>query len=84
MDKKRPFHETIVTAIRRCTGPSTGEILRLHRLIMETDIPKNHDAILEALHQYWDFPGSSKWRSEIADIIESVETQKQKKATSQP
>ncbi len=75
----RPFHETIVDAIKRCKpSPSAGEILHLHRLIMDTKIPSNHDAILEALRKYWDFPGSSKWGLEIQDVEKSLREQKQK------
>lgn len=72
----RPFHETIVGAIKRCPSPSTGEILRLHQLIMETRIPAGHDAILSALAKFWDFPGASKWSCLIREVVESVEAQK--------
>ncbi|MCL5410839.1 MAG: hypothetical protein M1324_03215 [Patescibacteria group bacterium] len=72
----RPFHETIIDAIERCPSPSTGEIIRLHRLIIDTVIPENHDAILEALRKYWDFQGSNKWAHEITEVAESLRAQK--------
>lgn len=45
---KRPFHETIVDAIR---GASSEELEFLATLIKATDIPKGHDEIIAAWDQ---------------------------------
>lgn len=73
----RPFHETIVDAIERCTSPSTGEITRLFELIKETKIPAGHDTIIAAIDRYFDFPGGSKWARDIRLVKESILAQKQ-------
>lgn len=72
----RPFHETILEAINRCDSPSTGEILRLMKLLRETKIPKGHDEIIDALNKYWDFPGASKWGRHIRETKQAVLNQK--------
>ncbi len=43
---RKPFHKSIVDAIRRATPE---RLLGLEELVMATKIPKNHDGILEAL-----------------------------------
>jgi len=79
---RRPFHESIVDAIRTsgCTGLST-----LLPLIRRTKIPKNHDAIAEALKEEierykagdtLDLDGNSK-----ASILDEIEEQKKEAAT---
>lgn len=73
---RRPFHETIVDAIRRCSYPSTGEITRLLRLIEETKIPKGHDEIIAAIDAFFKFPGADKWAREIREVKESILEQK--------
>lgn len=78
---RRPFHETIVDAIRHCSSPSTGEIIRLFRLIEETKIPKGHDEIIAAIDSYFNFPGANKWSREIREMKESI--LEQKKAAAQ-
>ena len=45
---KRPFHETIVEAIRRA---SSNELQCLATLIRETKVPKGHDEIIAAWNQ---------------------------------
>lgn len=45
---RRPFHETIVDAIKRA---HVIELQPLALLIVDTKIPKNHDAILAAWEQ---------------------------------
>ncbi|MFH1631935.1 MAG: helix-turn-helix domain-containing protein [bacterium] len=74
--QKRPFHETIVDAIRSCPSPSTGEIFRLFRLIRQTKIPKGHDEIVAAIDKAFDFPGSSKYAREVNATRASVLAQK--------
>jgi len=44
----RPFHETIVDAIN---GVVSDEMWPLLNLIKATVIPKNHDAIIEAINK---------------------------------
>ena len=39
---KRPFHETIVDAIRARSGPLSDEMFHLLELVEETEIPKGH------------------------------------------
>lgn len=73
----RPFHETIVEAIQRCSGPSSGEILRLFQLIKDTKIPKGHDEVIVAIDEFFDFPGAGKWAREIREVKESILGQKQ-------
>ncbi|MEK7536945.1 MAG: hypothetical protein AAB584_00660 [Patescibacteria group bacterium] len=43
--QRRPFHESIVDAIRRA---SYSDMRCLGKLIQETKIPKGHDAIIAA------------------------------------
>lgn len=74
--QERPFHETIVNAIQRCSSPSSGEILRLFRLITETRIRKNHDQIILAIDKFFDFPGAGKWAREIREVKEAILGQK--------
>lgn len=78
--RTRPFHETIVEAIRRCPCPSSAEILRLFQLIKETRIPKGHDEIIAAIDKYFDFPGAGKWAREIRVVKEAIIEQKQASA----
>lgn len=80
METKRPFHETIVDAVHRCSSPSNGEILRLFQLIKDTKIPKGHDEIIAAIDEYFDFPGAEKWAREIREVVESLRDQKQASA----
>lgn len=46
--EKKPFHETIVEAIRRASSVELG---CLATLIKATKIPKNHDAIIAAWNE---------------------------------
>lgn len=73
----RPFHETIVEAIRVCGPASSGRIFILTRLIRDTAIPKGHDQILAAIDEYFDFPGSNKYARDIREVKESLLAQKQ-------
>ena len=54
--RTRPFHETIIGAIRRCPclGSGSGEIMRLIQLIQETTIPEGHLEIIVAIDEYFD------------------------------
>ena len=72
----RPFYETIVDAIRRCPGPSGGEILRLFTLIKETTILWDHDRIIAAIDEYFNFAGGEKWARDIRLVRESILAQK--------
>ena len=72
----RPFHETIVEAIRVCGPASSGRIFILTRLIRDTAIPKGHDQILAAIDEYFDFPGSTKYARDIREVKESLLAQK--------
>lgn len=77
--KFRPFHETIVGAIRRCNpSPSAMEILHLFDLIKETKIPSGHSKIVAAIDEYFNFPGADKWAREIREVKESLLEQAQK------
>lgn len=76
----RPFHETIVDAIGRCSSPSSGEILRLFQLIKDTKIPKGHGEIIAAINRFFNFPGAEKWAREIREVKESLLAQKQASA----
>ena len=51
MVERRPFHETIVDAIR--LAQNVEELLLLGILIDVTKIPKNHDGILAAWNNKW-------------------------------
>lgn len=73
----KPFHETIVDAIRQCSKPTTGEIIRLFEFIKKTTVPANHDAIIAAIDKYFDFPGANKWAREIRLVKEHLLAQKQ-------
>lgn len=73
----RHLHETIVDAICRCpSSPSTGEIVRLMKLIEDTKIPEGHDLIIAAINTYFDFPGSLKWAREVRQVTEHILRQK--------
>lgn len=76
MDRLRPFHETIVMAIKRCPSPSSGEIIHLFQLIKETKIPAGHDKIIEAIDEYFHFSGGNKWAKDIREVKESIIEQK--------
>lgn len=76
MNSLRPFHETIIDAINRCSAPSTGEILRLFQLIKETVIPKGHVEIVAAIEKYFDFPGAEKWADEISGVKNALLAQR--------
>lgn len=73
----RPFHETIVEAIRTCGPASTGRIFLLTRLIRDTKIPKGHDEILAAIDEFFDFPGSNKYARDLREVRESLLAQKE-------
>jgi len=79
--KLRPFHETIVDAIRRCSSPSTGEIIRLFALIEQTEIPEGHDEIIAAIDEFFGFSGGEKWAYDIRRVKESILAQKEKSKT---
>jgi len=72
--KLRPFHETIVDAIRRCSSPSTGEIIRLFALIEQTEI-------IAAIDEFFGFSGGEKWAYDIRRVKESILAQKEKSKT---
>ncbi len=73
----KPFHETIITAIRNChPSPSDGAIFNLLNLVRETMIPKGHDEIIAAIDKYFDFPGSDKYARDIRLVKESLLAQK--------
>lgn len=72
----RPFHETIVGAIRRCSNPSSGEIFHLFQLIKDTNIPQGHYKIIAEIHKFFDFLGAEKWAREIREVKESILEQK--------
>lgn len=55
----KPFHESIVDSIQEVTRPR--ELHALASIIKVTDIPKNHEAIMNAL--------TSK-RDELVDAVE--------------
>ena len=74
---KRPFHETIVDAIKRCHGPSSGEIYHLMKLIEETEIPAGHDAIMAAIDEYFNFEDSEKWVTEIREVKEYLRSERE-------
>lgn len=76
MTERKPFHETIVGAIKRCPAPSNGEIFRLFRLIKETEIPKGHDKIIAAIDEYFYFPGAGKYTRAISEVKNSILEQK--------
>ena len=74
----RPFHETIVEAIRRCDLMKwRREMFFLFQLIKETKIPKGHDEIIAAIDQSFDFPEAEKWPIEKRLVKESLLAQKQ-------
>lgn len=73
----RPFHESIVMAIKRLDPrPSTGGIFDLFELIKVTKIPKGHDEIITAIDDYFCFPGATKYSREIREVEESLIKQK--------
>ncbi|MFH1112004.1 MAG: hypothetical protein V1712_02950 [Patescibacteria group bacterium] len=50
--KRRPFHETIIDAIRNASSlKSNDPLMCLAKLIKETEIPKGHDEIIAAWNQ---------------------------------
>jgi hypothetical protein len=69
MAERRPFHETIVDFIREASGFS--EFSNLASFLIDTKIPKNHDAIIDA------------WTAKVGkgscfyiDVISALEEQK--------
>lgn len=65
----QPFHKTIITVIKQCDpSPSRSPILTLLTLINKTDIPADHDEILAAINDYFNFPGSNKWAKEFREV----------------
>lgn len=70
----RPFHETIVDAIR---DASVADFECLVKLIRKTRIPKNHGEIIEAIK------ANKRWKSliylegVISELIKSVLRQKE-------
>lgn len=71
----KPFHKTIIEAIRQSTL-TTNEIFHLFDLIKKTTIPENHDAIMAAIDHYFDFPGSQKFARDIRLVKENLLEQK--------
>ena len=67
-----PFEKTIIRAISRCSNPTTGEIMRLFALIKETEIKFGHDEIIQAIDNYFNFPGNSKWARDIREVKENI------------
>ncbi len=65
----RPFHETVVDAIKDCDQSlSNGHILLLMQVIASTDIPRNHAEIMRAVDEYFNFPGGEKWADHV-DVV---------------
>ncbi len=69
--QRRPFHESIVDAIRRA---SYSDMRCLGKLIEETNIPKGHDEILSA----WARRDGELIRemSELGDVEDGLHEQK--------
>lgn len=67
----RPFHETIVDAIANIED--FHEFDALVRLLKETKIPKNHDAIIAALEERRVDMG---FEHSFSDVFASLEDQK--------
>ena len=75
--ERRPFHETIVNATLRCSrGTSRSEALGLCQLIRETKILENHNAIIVAIRESLDMPGSTGIPSLVNETIASILEQK--------
>lgn len=74
----RPFHETIIDAIERISGPvHRDEIFHLIDLILATHIPKGHDAIIKAIDKFFDsLPCSANYLQDIRTVKEHLRTQK--------
>jgi len=75
--QRRPFHESIVDAIRRA---SYNDMRCLGRLISETKIPKGHDEILAAWNQrlhtlHW-IPRWIHWFNNDLDVPSELLSQK--------
>ncbi len=77
LTEERDIHETIVDAIRRCSSPSSGEILRLFQLIKDTKILAGHDTIISEIDKFFDFPGANKWARDIRLMRECLLAKKQ-------
>lgn len=71
----RPFHETVIDALRRCGSPSASNTLNILGLILETEIREGHDDILAAIERYVKFPGGA-WAEEVHQVKESLLIQK--------
>lgn len=72
----RQFYETIVDAIALCSGPSTGEIARMLKLISETVIEADHDKIVSAIDGYFLSFAPTKWACEVRVAKEHLASQK--------
>lgn len=60
---KRPFHETIVNAIRRAS--TRRELKCLAALIKETDIPQGHVEIIAAWNQRLRMRWMKRWYKDL-------------------
>ena len=85
-DILRPFHETIVDAIRNC-GTSHAMLFAIFPLIKATKIPAGHDEIIEAIDYFFVFAGAQKFARDIREVKASLLAQKvtaQQKAAAKP
>lgn len=79
--KFRPFHYTVVDALRRCVSlrSNVGKILDLFEIIRETEILANHGNILAEIDELFTFyPGNARWAKEIFLVKDSIREQAKK------
>ena len=70
--ERRPFHETIVEAIKNSVG---NDVPILIELLRATKIPRGHDEIIVAVKEQWGHLGY--WAQEVADIVANLSKQKE-------
>ncbi|MEI6040505.1 MAG: hypothetical protein WCP91_04100 [Candidatus Berkelbacteria bacterium] len=73
--KTKPFHQSIVDAIKRCKNEE--EFSLILQIIEETDIPNNHDKILNAIDDFSNSHDKTKLAGKIVSVTTSILAQKE-------
>ncbi len=74
MSSLRPFHVTVVEALDKCE--SALELSVVLFLVDQTEIPSNHDAIVEAIEKGLKRAKNGMLTATIGPLIKKVQSQK--------
>ncbi len=77
----KPYHETLVTFLR--SFPSEATLIELSNFICTTDLPHNHDAVLDAWKNAWRRNGREFYEQKgyFVNVIKFITQEKAKLPT---